>query len=83
MTNIAIDLPDDVFSALKRPPHEFVEHMRLAASIHWYSRGEISMEKGALIAGLDRVDFLAALAAEKVDVFEVDIESLKQDLRHA
>ncbi|MDX2480963.1 MAG: UPF0175 family protein [Desulfuromusa sp.] len=43
MTNIAINLPDDTFSALKRPPQEFVERMRLAASIHWYSRGEISI----------------------------------------
>jgi len=38
------------------------------------------MEKAALVAGLDRADFLDALAAEKVDVFEVDIESLKREL---
>jgi len=49
--------------------------MRLAAAIHWYSRGEISREKAALIAGLDRADFLAALAAAEVDVFDVDLES--------
>ena len=54
--------------------------MRLAAAIHWYSHGEISQEKGALIAGLDRTDFLAALAAEEVDVFHVDLESLKREL---
>jgi uncharacterized protein UPF0175 len=46
----------------------------LAAAIYWYSRGEISQEKGALIAGLDRIDFLAAVAAEEVDVFDVDLE---------
>lgn len=80
MTTVAIDMPDEAFSALKRPPPEFAQRMRLAAAIHWYSRSEISMEKAALIAGLDRVDFLAALAAEQVDVFEVDLESLKREL---
>jgi predicted HTH domain antitoxin len=54
--------------------------MRLAAAIHWYTQGRVSMEKAALVAGLDRADFLDTLAAEKVDVFEVDIESLKREL---
>ena len=36
--------------------------MRLAAAIHWFKRGEISQEKAAQVAGLDRTDFLLALA---------------------
>lgn len=83
MTMVAIDLPEDVFSALRRTPAEFGQKMRLAAAIHWYSRVEISQEKAALIAGLDRVDFLAALAAEEVDVFGVDLQSLKRELDRA
>jgi len=80
MTLVAIDLPDEAFSALKRTPPEFAQSMRLAAAIHWYAQGKVSMEKAALIAGLDRADFLAALASEQVDVFDVDIESLKREL---
>ena len=83
MTPITIDLPDEVFSARKQPPREFIKDLRLAAAIHWYARGEISMEKGAMIAGLDRVDFLAALAAEQVEVFNIDWVSLEQELNHA
>lgn len=83
MTQIAIDLPDDVFSARKQPPREFAKQLRLAAAIHWYARGEISMEKGALLAGLDRVDFLLALAGEQVDVFEIDFERLQEELAYA
>jgi len=41
------------------------------------------MEKGALLAGLDRVDFLLALAGEQVDVFEIDFESLQEELAYA
>jgi predicted HTH domain antitoxin len=80
MTTLTIDLPEEAFSALRRSPPEFMQRMRLAAAMYWYSKGEISQEKAALIAGLDRVDFLKALAAERIDVFEVDVESLRREL---
>lgn len=80
MTTLAIELPEEVFSSLKRTPKDFLLQMRLASAIHWYARGEISQEKAAMIAGLNRVDFLAALAREEVEVFSVDIASLEQEL---
>ena len=80
MPVVSINLPAEVFSALRRSPEEFAQALRLAAAIYWYSRGEISQEKAATIAGLDRVDFLAALAREKVDVFAVDLEALKREI---
>lgn len=83
MTNLAIELPDEVFSTLKRTPKEFVGDMRLVSAIHWYAKGEISQEKAALIAGLDRVDFLDAVAKEKVEVFSVDIEQLEREINDA
>jgi predicted HTH domain antitoxin len=73
MSKITIDLPDEVFSARRLPPEEFVKDLRLAAAIHWYQKYEISQEKAAQIAGLNRRDFLEALAREKIDVFAVDI----------
>jgi len=83
MTTVTLELPEDVFSALRRSPEEFGRGMRLAAAIHWYERGEISQEKAAHIAGLDRADFLAAVAREKIDVFKVDLDSLKRELNRA
>ena len=83
MTTVAIELPEEAFSALRRSPPEFAREMRLAAAIHWYARGEISQEKAAMIAGLDRTDFLATLAAQRVDVFQVDLESLQRELDRA
>jgi predicted HTH domain antitoxin len=75
-----VDLPIEVFSARRRSPEEFVREMRLAAAIHWYGRGEISQEKAAQIAGLDRTDFLLALAREGVDAFAVDVDELRREL---
>ncbi len=80
MTTITIELPDDVFSALRRSPEEFAREMRHAAAIQWYSQGLISQGKAAEIAGLDRTDFLFALAHAKVDAFQVTPEELKEEV---
>lgn len=80
MTTLAIDFPDEVFSSLKYTPNEFAKQMRLASAIYWYSKGKISQEKAAIIAEMDRVDFLEALAREQVEVFPVDMNALQQEL---
>ena len=83
MTTFAVELATEVFSALERSPPEFLKQMRLAAAIDWYAAGKVSQEKAALIAGLDRVDFLSTLAVEQVEVFAVDMDSLKWELEYS
>jgi predicted HTH domain antitoxin len=80
MATLTLDLPEDVFSALRQSPEEFGREMRLAAAIHWYQRGQVSQEKAAQIAGLDRIDFLSALSREGVDAFVVDFADLDREL---
>ncbi|MBW4593060.1 MAG: UPF0175 family protein [Brasilonema angustatum HA4187-MV1] len=81
MTRVSLDLPEEVFSARRLPPDDFVRDMRLAAAIYWYQKAEVSQEKAAQIAGLNRRDFLCALAREQVDVFSVDFDDLQQELK--
>lgn len=80
MTTVTLQFPEDVFSALRRSPQELAAELRLAAAIHWYARGEVSQEKAAQIAGLDRTDFLFALAREEVDAFVIDFDDLEREL---
>jgi predicted HTH domain antitoxin len=80
MQHVTLEFPEEVFSALRRSPEEFGRELRLAAAMHWYSRGEVSQEKAAQIAGLDRTDFLLSLAANRVDVFKVDIDDLRREM---
>jgi predicted HTH domain antitoxin len=81
MLEITVKLDQDVLSALRRSPDEFASKMRLAAAIHWYERGEVSQEKAAQVAGLDRTDFLLALAREGEDAFVVDFADLERELQ--
>ena len=82
MLEITINLPEEILSARRLPPEEFVSEMRLAAAIYWYQKGEISQEKAASVAGLNRKDFLAALVREQIDVFAVDFNDLQKELDH-
>ena len=80
MPKVTIDLPKEVFSARDASPEEFVRDLRLAAAIYWYQKSEISQEKAATIAGLNRRDFIEALTREQVDVFVVDFDDLQREL---
>ena len=74
---VILDFPDEIVSSFGRSPEDFAAKLRLAAAIHWYSRGEISQERAAQVAGLDRTDFLMALAREGVGAFSVDFDDLE------
>ena len=58
-----------------------IQELRLTASIHWYQQGEISQEKAAEIAGLNRREFLMALARKEIDVFDVNVDALREELQ--
>jgi predicted HTH domain antitoxin len=74
------EMPEEALAALRRSPEEFAREMRLAAAIHWYERGEVSEEKAAEIAGLDRPAFLKTLAAQQQEAFVVDFADLRREI---
>lgn len=80
MTHVDVELPESVFSVLQCSPAELSSELRLAAAAHWYQLGRISQEAAAGIAGLDRTDFLLALAKVGKDSFQVDFEDLDREL---
>jgi predicted HTH domain antitoxin len=80
MVTVEVQLPDEILAALRRSPDEMADELRLAAAVHWYSRGLISQERAAQVAGLDRTDFILALARGGVDAFPVDMTSLRRQL---
>ncbi|GAB4164075.1 MAG: UPF0175 family protein [Candidatus Promineifilaceae bacterium] len=78
-----VELPESAFSALRKPPAEFVEEMKYAAVVKWYERGLISQDKAAEIAGLSRFAFLRLLARYEVSVIQYTPQLLAEELSHA
>ncbi len=80
MTTLAVELPESVFSALRRSPQEFVQEMRIAAAVKWYELGQLSQGKAAEVAGLTRAEFIEALSRFQVSPFQYTAEELAEDL---
>lgn len=81
--NVTIELPRELFSALRQEPEQFVREMRLAAAVKWYETQQVSQAKAAEIAGVSRAEFLAALAHFGVTPFQVTADELVQEADHA
>lgn len=83
MTNsvqLTLELPRDVFSALRQEPESFLHEMRLAAAVKWYEVEQISQSKAAEIAGISRAEFLTALARFQVSPFQITADDLIQEI---
>lgn len=80
MTKLTLELPDEVFEATRNDPEHFKREMRLAAAAAWYAEGRVSQEMAAGIAGMDRTDFLLALARLGYSSFVVDMKDLDKEL---
>jgi predicted HTH domain antitoxin len=62
MVTVQVQLPKEILSALRRSPDEMAGELALVVAVHCYERGLISQERAAQLAGLDRTDFILALA---------------------
>ena len=80
MTHLDVAVPEALLAVLRKSPLEAAEEIRLAAAIHWYQQGTISMARAAETAGMARAEFLAELARRRVDVFVVDDRDLAREL---
>lgn len=80
MATLTMELPDKVFSALRTSPEDFTKEMRFAAAAAWYEQGKVSQEVAARIAGMNRTDFLLALARMGKNSFQIDFSDLDKEI---
>jgi len=80
MTQLALEMPDNVFSTLRMSPAAFVREMRVAAAVQWYAEQRISQEKAAEIAGQSRLEFIDELRRRNVPAIQLDATELDAEL---
>lgn len=74
MPHVSIDVPDDLLLALREQTGEFAEEVRLVAAIHYLREKRLSLGQAARLAGVNRLDFLDALAARGIPAFDLSAE---------
>lgn len=77
---ISMELPESTFATFRQTPAEFMDELKLAATIKWYELGRISQAKAAELAGLTRHGFLEALLRYNVSAIQSSPEDLIKEL---
>ena len=80
MKTITIELPDGLALPGAGSDEDLAPEIRLAAAIHWYSRGKISQARASEFAGITRQAFLEALHRAEVPASQVTAEELAEEL---
>jgi predicted HTH domain antitoxin len=80
MATVRFDVPDDLLETLKSSPEAAAREIRIAAALHWCSRGEMSTGKAARLAGLVYAEFLDEAARRNVDLYQYDPADIKEEI---
>jgi predicted HTH domain antitoxin len=80
---ITVQVSDALLEDLAASPEDLDREIRLAASIHLYSRGLVSQGQGAEIAGLSRSEFIQALGRAEVPACQVTSAELTEEVEPA
>jgi predicted HTH domain antitoxin len=80
MPSITLEIPGEVTQALRLPPPEVAQRLRLELAI--YAQQILGLGKSAELAGLSRLEFNEVLARRQVPMHYGDAE-LTEDLAYA
>lgn len=83
MSNVKLNIPDEILISLKVTKDEIAKDILLFAAVKMYQMGKLSSGRAAQLAGIPRVSFLQTLSKFNVPIFSHSYSELSQDLKNA
>ncbi|NEZ62868.1 UPF0175 family protein [Leptolyngbyaceae cyanobacterium CCMR0082] len=77
---ITLEISQDLLAALKMGVQDLSQNLRLLAAITFYQEKKLSLGKAAELANLNRLNFMDALAARGIVIFDYDESALLTEL---
>ncbi|NJL28634.1 MAG: UPF0175 family protein [Thermoanaerobaculia bacterium] len=74
-------MPQDLLAALKVGVQDLARGVRLLAGIAFFQEKRLSLGKAAQLAGVNRLEFMEALASKGIVVFDYDESELASELK--
>jgi predicted HTH domain antitoxin len=83
MTQITLDVPDDMLVALQLTPERFRDEVRMAAAMKLLELRRLSVGAAAQLAGVPVPLFLTKLAEYGVAAFRMSEAEIREDAQRA
>lgn len=83
MSTVTIEVPDDLLIALREQPTEFAHEARFIAALYYLREKRLSLGQAARLAGMNRLDFMDALAARGLPAFDLSSGAVAEEVAAA
>ena len=83
MSQVSIDIADDLLLALREQPEDVAHEMQVTAAIHYFRTRRLSLGQAARLAGMDRLAFLDVLTAHGVPAFDLSAQDAYAEIAAA
>lgn len=80
MTELKLNIPEDILYTLNETKSGFVKMMKLYAAMELYKEQKLSMGKAAELAEMNKTDFMFKLGEYGIPVINYDVDDFLEEV---